>query len=759
LSSILIHNRDTINAISIVCKDVISKRIFSFLGDEDGMNEIFIKIDDGPRIAKVETVSDSNDKNAIVGKTANRSSAMALIVNTANSCPFKYNVTSFLCLYCNERYAELQPLHQHTAYFHQNITESDIKKALVKTNKDQKVKINFTAFVCKICDTSFFNYKEMKVHIKQEHGKPVDVEDDGVLPFKILNGIYECPLCGTAFRNYLALNKHVNSHFPYLICKQCGAGCSTTQRLRQHMTTHADRSHSCETCLKTFPTAARKKEHFTRVHLKQQKNKCPLCPEIFTKYREKVKHLKVVHGKKLLCYEKESKKTVGSYRSKSALIFKSLLSLRHHLAWCTTAKAVLAVSQFTYTVLCYNNNKQDSIRNCFILGKLVLNQFLFLGDTSVGFIPIRPMDAKKLKDNSSIIFQSSEQTQTTRDSAVAIILNSNVCPFKFNGQYMCLYCTSQFIGMPELVVHTAAEHPNLTERDIKRAVVRSAKTIPVKINVMNFTCNICNSELTDFDDLKHHLIGKHKKYVDLKSDGVMAYSITESEYICVYCGVKFQNYRLLNKHINDKHYNTFICDQCGVGFASKYRLQSHTISHTPGDYPCDFCGKMYRSIWSKRHHVKVDHLKIKLNKCTHCSEMFKDYNQKLKHIAAVHGKKRFEYKCSLCPKIFMTNSNLRSHERVFHEKGHKFICDNCNYETYSKHLLKHHMICHSDEKNYKCLVCGKSYARRYTLTEHMKIHNNDRRHVCQYCGKAFVQKCSLKGHLKTHHRDVENMEY
>jgi hypothetical protein len=380
-----------------------------------------------------------------------------------------------------------------------------------------------------------------------------------------------------------------------------------------------------------------------------------------------------------------------------------------------------------------------------------------LGDTSVGTIPIRPVDVQKLNENSTNL-PVLKRKPNSRDSAVEIILNANVCPFKFNGLFMCMYCERQFVGMPELAQHTTVEHQNITERDFKQAVSKIAKSIPIKINITDFSCRICQCEVTDFNDLKHHLVGKHKKEIDLENDGLMVYSMTESEYMCVRCGSKFDNYRVLNKHAHNKHFNTFICDQCGIGFATISGLQSHATSHVPGSHPCEICGKVYSNIWSKRHHMKIIHLNIKLNKCTHCSESFKGYYQKLKHIATVHGKKRYDYKCSFCPKSFLSNSNLRNHERVLHAQGQKHVCDNCNYQTYDKHLLKKHMICHSDEKNFKCEVCGKRYARKKTLTEHMRIHNNDRRFVCQHCDRAFVQKCSLKGHMKTHHRDIESEE-
>jgi hypothetical protein len=270
-------------------------KIFSFLGEEAKTSGSINK-GDIPKIVKVETLSLSKGKSGLVRKVANRNSAVALIVNTANSCPFKYVNHAYKCFYCKDQYSEFMNLHQHTNKAHQQITESDIRKAFGRTCKDQKIKVNFMTLSCKICGVSFENFKDLKVHIK-EHDKPVDVDDDGVLPYKIVDDIYECLICGAAYKNYGGLNRHMNSHFPYYVCNRCGVACATIQRFKQHVSNHSDRSYSCEVCHKTYPTAPRKKEHMERVHLKLKQNKCTLCPETFNKYYEKVRHLKTVHGK------------------------------------------------------------------------------------------------------------------------------------------------------------------------------------------------------------------------------------------------------------------------------------------------------------------------------------------------------------------------------------------------------------------------------------------------------------------------------
>jgi hypothetical protein len=247
----------------------------------------------------VETVSDSEAQSATANRVVNRDSAIAMIVNTANSCPFKYSSNSFMCLYCEERYSEFPSLHQHVIAVHDKISETDIRKAVGRTKKDHKIKMNFSAFTCKICDGNFDGFKDLKMHIIEKHEQPVDVIDDGVLPYRIRDGAYDCVLCGTTFKNYVALNRHINSHFPYFVCNQCGVGCATARRLREHKAyNHTDRSYPCDVCPKTFPTASRMKRHTTKVHLKLMSNKCTMCSVTFTSSDEKGNHMKTAHGKK-----------------------------------------------------------------------------------------------------------------------------------------------------------------------------------------------------------------------------------------------------------------------------------------------------------------------------------------------------------------------------------------------------------------------------------------------------------------------------
>lgn len=144
-----------------------------------------------------------------------------------------------------------------------------------------------------------------------------------------------------------------------------------------------------------------------------------------------------------------------------------------------------------------------------------------------------------------------EQNKISRASAIALIHSTNICPFRFNGSYMCLYCSSLFEYMPELAQHVELEHKNATIEYIRRAIVRLRKYQPIKVNVLDFGCKLCNDEISNFEDLKLHLINNHQKPIDLANCGVWPYKITNDEFSCVLCDEKSGEFRLLTRHISE----------------------------------------------------------------------------------------------------------------------------------------------------------------------------------------------------------------
>ncbi|XP_036339715.1 gastrula zinc finger protein XlCGF8.2DB-like [Rhagoletis pomonella] len=77
-------------------------------------------------------------------------------------------------------------------------------------------------------------------------------------------------------------------------------------------------------------------------------------------------------------------------------------------------------------------------------------------------------------------------------------------------------------------------------------------------------------------------------------------------------------------------------------------------------------------------------------------------------------------KCTICPKAFYNNRNLREHMAV-HRNVRDKICDVCNKGFTSRKLLRQHKHVH-DKKKFVCKICGKRFAQFAGLSGHVKSH-------------------------------------
>nr|XP_046215253.1 zinc finger protein 236-like [Oncorhynchus gorbuscha] len=121
------------------------------------------------------------------------------------------------------------------------------------------------------------------------------------------------------------------------------------------------------------------------------------------------------------------------------------------------------------------------------------------------------------------------------------------------------------------------------------------------------------------------------------------------------------------------------------------------------------------------------------------------------------------YKCSACPKTFISNADLRSHLRSkrscrekcsdevittgFHLKSvpGEYKCPYCG-DTFQ---LPDDLRGHTKDCSRKCHVCGKTTARMLDMRRHMLKHNNNGPYKCPVCPRTFISHTDLKMHLKT----------
>ncbi|XP_063836971.1 zinc finger protein 37-like isoform X18 [Ostrinia nubilalis] len=363
---------------------------------------------------------------------------------------------------------------------------------------------------------------------------------------------------------------------------------------------------------------------------------------------------------------------------------------------------------------------------------------------------------KKKKGDGQKSYETFKYKKEIRNRALALISSSDSLPFRIRKHHFsCFYCEKLFKEFLKLEQHNATEHSVTGSETTMDFLMRLPAAESVNVNFRCFTCKLCAYAAADYKTLREHLNSKHDIKFNQTNEWVIPYHINSEDFKCVICPESFAGYKLLNQHMNT-HFRNFVCHNCGVGFTSALRLRQHAPTHVEGKYKCELCDKVVNKIAALRDHVQRIHKKIKKNKCPHCDETFRHYNMKITHMVHVHGAKVPEYKCDLCPKVYLVSGRLKCHMKRAHTNIASVTtheCKTCERKFTTNQALKEHLVCHSEEKQFECQVCHKKFSRKKVLKTHMRIHNNDRRFVCKFCSKSFVYKCGMTNHIKTQHRN------
>ncbi|XP_052745563.1 zinc finger protein 99 isoform X11 [Bicyclus anynana] len=304
-----------------------------------------------------------------------------------------------------------------------------------------------------------------------------------------------------------------------------------------------------------------------------------------------------------------------------------------------------------------------------------------------------------------------------RENSMKLIAYSTLLVFQWNKSwYSCICCKEQFPYMSSLREH-------ITEHDMKAIegrIIKMQNTL-LKAEISDLRCKICETNLSDLDELQQHLVNVHSVKVG-DAHLLVPYKLETEGMRCQICKESFTNFRFLRLHVN-KHYKNHICDVCGNSFANLLFLNLHkTRSHKR--IRCDICDMDFSTRPEKRHHDAREH-NVKIEKkqrfpCQYCDERFFQENLKFEHLVEKHGVTRPEHRCLLCPKVYITRSLLNNHVKSVHKKEKKHECDVCHNFFYTKSDLLRHSVTHTGEKKFSCSLCNSTFATKDSLRRHMK---------------------------------------
>lgn len=224
----------------------------------------------------------------------NLRSNITLVLKYTTVLPFKQiNNNQFFCHYCDKPYLLFKDLKNHIKVRHWNITEAEIERT-IRSPKDL-VKADVSDISCRLCGSNYNTIEKLVEHLKGLHSKTFHMIPDlkhshGILGFDLSEGKLKCAVCAKEFKFFKKLSIHMNDHATDYICHMCGKRFVAKHRLATHIARHRRSEFKCNFCSKKFKSASAKDSHTRKAH-KPLKFKCPECPQEFSQYLHRLKHM------------------------------------------------------------------------------------------------------------------------------------------------------------------------------------------------------------------------------------------------------------------------------------------------------------------------------------------------------------------------------------------------------------------------------------------------------------------------------------
>lgn len=215
------------------------------------------------------------------------------ILENSTVIPFKWHLKDYLCFHCHFAFKDIEQLKVHTREKH---VYSNIKSAVTYLKMDDKVKVDITDAVCRLCKVDFVNLDKFTEHLSSVHDiKLINEFGYGIVPYIIGKNLLKCGVCEEEFKYFITLNQHMNKHFGTYVCEHCGKAYLSYDRLRSHCLMHG-RRFRCRHCNDAFESMIKRKLHEAQNHNQSNSIQCLYCKETFNNYNARKKHHSKSHN-------------------------------------------------------------------------------------------------------------------------------------------------------------------------------------------------------------------------------------------------------------------------------------------------------------------------------------------------------------------------------------------------------------------------------------------------------------------------------
>ncbi|KAB0401006.1 hypothetical protein E2I00_010030 [Balaenoptera physalus] len=615
-----------------------------------------------------------------------------------------------------------------------------------KRSRDRHIKLHTgdKKYHCHECEAAFSRSDHLKIHLKTHSSSK---------PFK-------CTVCKRGFSSTSSLQSHMQAHKKNkehlaksekeakkddFMCDYCEDTFSQTEELEKHvLTRHPQLSEKadlqCIHCPEVFVDENALLAHIHQAHA-NQKHKCPMCPEQFSSVEGVYCHLDSHRQPDSSNHSVSPDPVLGSVASMSSATPDSSASVERGSTPDSTLKPLRGQKKMRDD----GQGWSKVVYSCPYCSKRDFNSLAVLEIHLKTIHADKPQQSHTCQiclDSMPTLYNLNEHVRKLhKNHAYPVMQFSNISAFH------CNYCPEMFADINSLQEHIRA-HCSVGSAKLESPVVQPAQSF-----MEVYSCPYCTNSPIFGSILKltKHIKENHKNIplahskkskaeqspvssdVEVSSPkrqrlSVSANSISNGEYPCNQCDLKFSNFESFQTHLK-LHLELLLrkqaCPQCKEDFDSQESLLQHLTVHymtTSTHYVCESCDKQFSSVDDLQKHLLDMHTFV-LYHCTLCQEVFDSKVSIQVHLAVKHSNEKKMYRCTACNWDFRKEADLQVH-------------------------VKHSHL-GNPAKAHKCIFCGETFSTEVELQCHITTHS--KKYNCKFCSKAFHAIILLEKHLREKH--------